>query len=151
MESKIQYFWWEFWAGTAVFIPGKYSASKSLCNSCNWPLWFKVLHDLVNYKRFGFTKIIPRISEAKLATVVKKSASAANTIPLWDKVNNHGWSGHSSLSCCCQHAEHPVNMTLKFAMYMKHIWFPGSVHKNRPVTLPFSWPLSTRLNRSFMT
>lgn len=49
----------------------------------------QVLHNLVNYKSFGFTKIVPRISEEKFAAVVEKSANAANAIPLWNELKNH--------------------------------------------------------------
>lgn len=49
----------------------------------------QVLHNLVNYKSFGFTKIVPRISEAKFAAVVEKSANAANAIPLWNELKDH--------------------------------------------------------------
>ncbi|KAG1782483.1 peptidase family M49-domain-containing protein [Suillus placidus] len=48
-----------------------------------------VLHNLVNYKSFGFTKIVPRVSEAKFAAVVEKSANAANAIPLWNELKDH--------------------------------------------------------------
>ncbi|OJA20989.1 hypothetical protein AZE42_12932 [Rhizopogon vesiculosus] len=48
-----------------------------------------VLHNLVNYKSFGFTKIVPRISEEKFAVVVEQSANAANAIPLWNELKDH--------------------------------------------------------------
>ena len=40
----------------------------------------------MNYKSFGFTKIVPRIPEEKFAAVVEKSANAANALPLWNEV-----------------------------------------------------------------
>lgn len=40
----------------------------------------------MNYKSFGFTKIVPRLSQEKFAAVIEKSANAANAIPLWDEV-----------------------------------------------------------------
>lgn len=49
----------------------------------------QVLHNLVNYKSFGFTKIVPRVPEAKFAAVVEKSANAANAIPLWNELKDH--------------------------------------------------------------
>lgn len=49
----------------------------------------KVLHNLVNYKSFGFTKIVPRVPEVKFAAVVEKSANAANAIPLWNEVSSY--------------------------------------------------------------
>lgn len=47
----------------------------------------QVLGNLVNYKSFGFTKIVPRISEETFAAVVSKSANAKNALPLWEQVN----------------------------------------------------------------
>ncbi|KAG0707773.1 peptidase family M49-domain-containing protein [Suillus ampliporus] len=49
----------------------------------------QILHNLVNYKSFGFTKIVPRVSEEKFAAVVEKSANAANAIPLWNELKDH--------------------------------------------------------------
>lgn len=46
----------------------------------------QVLSNLVNYKSFGFTKIIPRIPEAKFAAVVEKSANASEALTLWNEV-----------------------------------------------------------------
>lgn len=47
----------------------------------------KVLHNLVNYKSFGFTKIVPRVSEEKFAAVVEASANSANATPLWNEAS----------------------------------------------------------------
>ena len=44
---------------------------------------------MVNYKSFGFTKIVPRIPEDKFAAVVGKSANAANAVPLFDELKGH--------------------------------------------------------------
>jgi dipeptidyl-peptidase III len=44
---------------------------------------------LVNYKSFGFTKIIPRVSEENFAAVVAESANAANAIPLWNEASSY--------------------------------------------------------------
>ncbi|CCL99112.1 uncharacterized protein FIBRA_01126 [Fibroporia radiculosa] len=49
----------------------------------------QVLSNLVNYKSFGFTKIIPRIPQEKFAAVVKNSANASEAIPLWDDLKEH--------------------------------------------------------------
>jgi dipeptidyl-peptidase-3 len=46
----------------------------------------QVLSNLVNYKSFGFTKIIPRVPEDKLEAVVKHSLNAAKSLDLWNKV-----------------------------------------------------------------
>ena len=48
----------------------------------------QVLSNLVNYKSFGFTKIIPRIPEDKFAAVVEKSANASEALSLWNEVTN---------------------------------------------------------------
>lgn len=44
------------------------------------------MSNLVNYRSFGFTKIIPRVSEAKFTDVVSSSANANEAVPLWEKV-----------------------------------------------------------------
>lgn len=46
----------------------------------------QVLSNLVNFKSFGFTKIIPRVSAEQFGAVVEKSANATNAVPLWDEV-----------------------------------------------------------------
>ena len=43
----------------------------------------------MNYKSFGFTKIISRIPEDAFAAVVEKSANAANALPLWNELKGH--------------------------------------------------------------
>ena len=43
----------------------------------------------MNYKSFGFTKIVPRIPEDKLAAVVGASANAANAVPIWNELKDH--------------------------------------------------------------
>lgn len=46
----------------------------------------QVLSNLVNFKTFGFTKIVPRTNSAKFEAVVKSSAKSAEATPLWDSV-----------------------------------------------------------------
>ncbi|KAH7930761.1 dipeptidyl-peptidase III [Leucogyrophana mollusca] len=48
-----------------------------------------VFHNLVNFKSFGFTKIVPRVPEDKFAKVVEKSVNAANAVPLWNELKEH--------------------------------------------------------------
>ena len=48
-----------------------------------------MLSNLVNYKSFGFTKIVPRIPEDKFAAVVEASANAANAVPIWNELKGH--------------------------------------------------------------
>ena len=48
-----------------------------------------MLSNLVNYKSFGFTKIVPRIPEDKFAAVVEASANAANAVPIWSELKDH--------------------------------------------------------------
>ena len=43
----------------------------------------------MNYRSFGFTKIVPRVPEDKFAAVVAQSANAANALPLWDELKGH--------------------------------------------------------------
>ncbi|KAJ8463391.1 hypothetical protein ONZ45_g17600 [Pleurotus djamor] len=52
----------------------------------------QVLSNLVNYKSFGFTKIIPRVSEEKFAAVVKASAKSEKATALWEKLKDHIYS-----------------------------------------------------------
>lgn len=49
----------------------------------------KVLSNLVNYKSFGFTKIIPRAPEAAFSAIVEKSANAKEAGALWSEVSRH--------------------------------------------------------------
>lgn len=48
-----------------------------------------MLSNLVNYKSFGFTKIIPRVSKAKFEAAVKSSANASEAVAIWDEVRYH--------------------------------------------------------------
>ncbi|KAJ7685164.1 aflatoxin-detoxifizyme [Mycena polygramma] len=49
----------------------------------------QVLSNLVNFKTFGFTKIIPRTSSDKFEAVIKSSANASQAAPLWDSLKGH--------------------------------------------------------------
>ncbi|KAH9981302.1 aflatoxin-detoxifizyme [Lactifluus volemus] len=49
----------------------------------------QTLSNLANYKSFGFTKFVPRVSSDKLAAVVEKSPNAANAVPLWNQLKEH--------------------------------------------------------------
>ncbi|KAI0065345.1 aflatoxin-detoxifizyme [Artomyces pyxidatus] len=49
----------------------------------------QALSNLANYKTFGFTKFIPRISESKFTAVVESSANASNALPLWNDIKEH--------------------------------------------------------------
>jgi len=48
-----------------------------------------VLSNLVNYKSFGFTKILPRVQKDKFEAVVKCSANAKDALVLWDRLKEH--------------------------------------------------------------
>ncbi|KAH8103335.1 aflatoxin-detoxifizyme [Cristinia sonorae] len=52
----------------------------------------QVLSNLVNYKSFGFTKIVPRAPQAAFAAVVEKSANAKEAIALWNELKDHIYS-----------------------------------------------------------
>jgi dipeptidyl-peptidase-3 len=43
---------------------------------------------LVNYRTFGFTKIIPRVPADQFEAVVAKSANASTALPLFSKVGS---------------------------------------------------------------
>ncbi|KAF8910937.1 aflatoxin-detoxifizyme [Gymnopilus junonius] len=49
----------------------------------------QVLSNLVNFKTFGFTKIVPRVSADKFETVLFKSVNATKALPLWQKLKDH--------------------------------------------------------------
>ncbi|KAF7363442.1 Dipeptidyl peptidase 3 [Mycena sanguinolenta] len=49
----------------------------------------QVLSNLVNFKTFGFTKIVPRVSSDKFEAVIKCSANSAKTTPLWGSLKEH--------------------------------------------------------------
>ncbi|KAI0320104.1 aflatoxin-detoxifizyme [Amylostereum chailletii] len=59
----------------------------------------QVLSNLANYKSFGFTKFVPRVSEDKFGAVIASSANAANAVPLWNelKASIYATSPESSL------------------------------------------------------
>ncbi|EGO18571.1 hypothetical protein SERLADRAFT_353218 [Serpula lacrymans var. lacrymans S7.9] len=48
----------------------------------------QVLTNLVNYKSFGFTKIIPRVPQETFAAVIQASANASNAVALWNEVKS---------------------------------------------------------------
>jgi len=52
----------------------------------------QVFSNLVNYKSFGFTKFIPRVSEDQVRKVVEASAAASKALPLWEKLKTHIYS-----------------------------------------------------------
>ncbi|KAF5392065.1 hypothetical protein D9757_003299 [Collybiopsis confluens] len=49
----------------------------------------QVLSNLVNYRSFGFTKIIPRIPESRFEAVIQKSANSDKASVLWSKLKAH--------------------------------------------------------------
>jgi len=52
----------------------------------------QVLSNLVNYKSFGFTKIVPRVQKDQFDAVVKHSANAKGALVLWDRLKEHIYS-----------------------------------------------------------
>ncbi|RXW15063.1 hypothetical protein EST38_g10793 [Candolleomyces aberdarensis] len=52
----------------------------------------QVLGNLVNYRTFGFTKIIPRVPADQFESVVAKSANASTALPLFNKLKGHIYS-----------------------------------------------------------
>ncbi|KAF9074653.1 aflatoxin-detoxifizyme [Rhodocollybia butyracea] len=49
----------------------------------------QVLSNFVNYRSFGFTKIIPRVSESKFEAVVQNSSSSNKAMAMWSKLKEH--------------------------------------------------------------
>ncbi|KAJ7632614.1 aflatoxin-detoxifizyme [Roridomyces roridus] len=49
----------------------------------------QVLSNLVNFRSFGFTKIIPRTSSDKFSALVHASANASQATPLWENLKEH--------------------------------------------------------------
>ncbi|EMD38545.1 hypothetical protein CERSUDRAFT_82823 [Gelatoporia subvermispora B] len=49
----------------------------------------QALSNLVNYKSFGNSKFIPRVSADKFAAAVQHSANASQAIPLWTELKEH--------------------------------------------------------------
>jgi dipeptidyl-peptidase-3 len=58
----------------------------------------QVLGNLVNYKTFGFTKILPRLPADKFEAVVSKSANASVALPLWNNVSPVLYTNKSRLT-----------------------------------------------------
>ncbi|KAI6122916.1 peptidase family M49-domain-containing protein [Pisolithus croceorrhizus] len=52
----------------------------------------QVMHNLVNYKSFGFTKFVPRIPVGEFAKIVAASTNAANAVPVWETLKEHIYS-----------------------------------------------------------
>ncbi|KAL1669192.1 peptidase family M49-domain-containing protein [Schizophyllum commune] len=49
----------------------------------------QVISNLVNYRSFGFTKIVPRVPADKFEAIVSKSANSSKALPLWNKLKDH--------------------------------------------------------------
>ncbi|TDL27464.1 dipeptidyl-peptidase III [Rickenella mellea] len=49
----------------------------------------QVFSNLVNYKSFGFTKIIPRLPQEKFKAVISSSVNSQAALPLWEKLKEH--------------------------------------------------------------
>ncbi|KAG7098384.1 hypothetical protein E1B28_000342 [Marasmius oreades] len=56
----------------------------------------QVLSNLVNYKSFGFTKIIPRISQEKFESVVRASPNGDRAVESWKSLKEHIYSTEPS-------------------------------------------------------
>ncbi|KAF8628356.1 hypothetical protein AX15_003891 [Amanita polypyramis BW_CC] len=74
----------------------------------------QVLSNLVNYKTFGFTKIIPRVAPGTFETAVSKSANATKALDLWRKLKGHIYAAtpESSLYIGKRNAGHVSNYYL---------------------------------------
>ncbi|KAL1762213.1 peptidase family M49-domain-containing protein [Schizophyllum commune] len=49
----------------------------------------QVISNLVNYRSFGFTKIVPRVPADKFEAIISKSANSSKALPLWHKLKDH--------------------------------------------------------------
>ncbi|KAJ4464816.1 aflatoxin-detoxifizyme [Lentinula lateritia] len=58
----------------------------------------QVLSNLVNYRSFGFTKIIPRISDIKFEAVVQQCANSNKALEMWYKLKEHIYATEPSTS-----------------------------------------------------
>ncbi|KIL69741.1 hypothetical protein M378DRAFT_1049236 [Amanita muscaria Koide BX008] len=58
----------------------------------------QVLSNLINYKSFGFTKIIPRVAPGKFEAVVSKSANSTKAFKLWNNLKDHIYAGEPEAS-----------------------------------------------------
>jgi dipeptidyl-peptidase-3 len=56
------------------------------------------LSNLANYKSFGFTKFIPRVSQQQFEAVVQNSPNAPNVLPLWNEVSGIARSTHGGFN-----------------------------------------------------
>ncbi|KAK2466923.1 hypothetical protein APHAL10511_001181 [Amanita phalloides] len=74
----------------------------------------QVLANLVNYRTFGFTKIIPRVTADKFEVVVSNSANAAKAFDLWNNLKEHIYATEpeSSLYIGKRNAGHVSNYYL---------------------------------------
>ncbi|KIK16465.1 hypothetical protein PISMIDRAFT_30890 [Pisolithus microcarpus 441] len=52
----------------------------------------QVMHNLVNYKSFGFTKFVPRIPVDEFAKIIAASTNATNAVPVWESLKDHIYS-----------------------------------------------------------
>ncbi|TFK97989.1 aflatoxin-detoxifizyme [Pterulicium gracile] len=52
----------------------------------------QVVSNLANYKSFGATKFIPRVSQDKFEAFVNQSPNASQAKPLWDQLKSHIYS-----------------------------------------------------------
>ncbi|CEL59855.1 dipeptidyl-peptidase 3 [Rhizoctonia solani AG-1 IB] len=70
--------------------------SKSGLDEEEWTLLLEyvaqVFSNLVNYKSFGFTKFIPRVSQENFARVVEASSSSSKALTQWEKFKDHIYS-----------------------------------------------------------
>ncbi|KAF8964677.1 aflatoxin-detoxifizyme [Flammula alnicola] len=49
----------------------------------------QVLSNLVNFKTFGFTKIVPRVDSDKFEAVITQSINSSKVVPLWKNLKDH--------------------------------------------------------------
>ncbi|KAG9105042.1 hypothetical protein FRC06_000015 [Ceratobasidium sp. 370] len=83
----------EEWTQLLEYVAQVQSIIAHIRTSNNSPTsWAQVFSNLVNYKSFGFTKFVPRVSEDKFRRVAAASADASKALSLWEKLKTHIYS-----------------------------------------------------------
>jgi dipeptidyl-peptidase-3 len=80
--------------------------------------YWQVMHNLVNYKSFGFTKIVPRVAESEFAKVVAASSNASNAVPLFNEVSHTIFSDADLLMTFTKLKEHIYSVTPETSLFI---------------------------------
>lgn len=80
-----------------VFHAGKHTCVPPTDRSTDFRN-LQVLSNLVNFKTFGFTKIIPRVTPEKFEAAVKQSENATKALGLWNDVSGNNYKPSATLN-----------------------------------------------------